>query len=275
MDAYPSANEIITPLIVAGTARSGTRFVTNALNLIPGVTIHGEIPPSVMRRAVEVYDQGDLVYQQQQPIRDHISKKWQQSKASYLFACWTYLSKGNARYYSGGKYFGYKSPYHEFFHDFYCKAFAPDVPKYICCIRSFPQHLLSVQARWPQRAIINVARRYSSSLRQIQRIKERSAEHVLLFCLDDYIAIGPRYLEEQIFTPLGLEDTEKALQYSAKGAANSSASLGVKKKAALSHFQRLYLWFDRTPERLFRRLRSGYGDRLITQHHSRGTQIDA
>lgn len=72
-------------------------------------------------------------------------------------------------------------------------------------------------------------------------MKEQRSEDVLFFFLDDYKKIGIDYLQERIFAPLGLENTDAALKKATQGPANASAQLGLIKKDSLSLLQAMLL----------------------------------
>lgn len=239
MICYPSI-ENATPLIVVGPQRCGTRFVTNVLNSVPGVTIHGEIPSPIMNRIIAVIKKCDKKYLNDD--RNNIGENWQSTKWDLMFAAWANVTKGKRKKMdSDCLFYGYKTPFHEKYFDFYNAFFDPIRPKYVCCIRLFTDHYFSVQARWPRKSIISVAKRYVQSLRQLYYMKQQRPDDVFFFFLDDYKKIGFQYLRERIFDPLGLDDLATAQRKAEKGPANSSAQLGVKKKKQLSRLQALFL----------------------------------
>lgn len=166
MICYPSIQEA-TPLIVAGPQRCGTRFVTNVLNFVPGVSLQDEIPYPVMSKVFELIDKCEKKFGSHH--KEYTAKNWEQTKHDFMFSVWANLTQGKRR--KIGKnllFYGYKTPFHEIFFDQYNKFFEPVRPKYICCIRSFIDHYFSVHARWPERNILQVAKRFSHSLRQLR-----------------------------------------------------------------------------------------------------------
>lgn len=254
---YPSSKNAV-PLIVAGPQRSGTRFVTNVLNSIPGVTIHGEISDAIMEKLVELAKKSNNKYIRDS--RDYVFEGWDETKRDFMYAAWANLAKGRRR--KAGKdciFYGYKSPFHEKYFDFYNAFFDPVRPRYVCCVRSFLGHYYSVQARWPDRNIARVARRYVRSMDQIRRMKQERPEDVLLFFLDDYKAQGFAYLCEKIFEPLGLEDVAAAEKKAAQGPANASAKLGLEKRNRLSAMQRLFLKIYPHPLEKYEALHRDFG----------------
>ena len=257
---YPSASQA-TPLIIVGPQRSGTRFVTNVLNAVPGVTLQGEIADSIIRYLMKVATQGDRLYAQSE--RTKRGEYWEKTRRDFMFAAWGNLSKENRVEPDPSCFFyGYKTPYHEVYFDFYNTFFAPVRPQYVCCVRSFLGHYFSVHARWPKRSILRIALRYVYSLRQLRYMKKTRPEDVLFFFLDDYKKLGFHYLQERLFAPLGLQDTAAAKRIAAQGPMNSSAQLGLRKEDTLRPRQKLILSLYPQAEREYRALHREFGGTL-------------
>lgn len=257
MHCYPSAEEV-TPLIVVGPPRSGTRFIANVLNQVPGITIHGEIPDYILQGLFRVIKRCDRIYPKNADKSRGLN--WDASKRDFMFASWANLTKGKKiKVESQTRFFGYKTPFHERYFDFYNNFFYPVHPVYICCIRSFPEHLLSVQARWPKRVIAYVALRYVMSLRQLRYMKEKSSEHVLFFFLDEYKQTGSKYLKKKIFDPLELKEVAQAIGKAEQGPVNTSLQQGVSKKQDLNQIQKLTLRLFPKPLRDYEALRRDFG----------------
>jgi len=239
MICYPSTDKV-TPLIVAGPQRCGTRFVMNVLNSVPGFTINGEIPPSIMNRVISVVEKCDLKYLNDN--RKNVGKNWNLTKRDFMFAAWANIGKDKRK--EGGEkcfYYGYKTPFHEKYFDFYNGFFQPIRPKYICCVRCFNDHYFSVKARWPEKSISSVTKRYVRSLRRIRYMKQQRPDDVLLFFLDDYKEVGFQYFRDRIFEPLGLNRLGDAQNKAGKGPANSAAQMGVRKRQHLTGMEKIYL----------------------------------
>ncbi len=214
--------------------------MANVLNKVPGVVVNGEIPDFIMHRAIRVIKLCDRYYGKKNG--QGVKNNWDHKKREYMFASWAGLSKGKVENYdSQCLFYGYKTPFHERYFDFYNKFFHPVHPKYICCVRSFPDHLLSVQARWPKRIMPYIALRYIMSLRQLRYMKMKASDHVFFFFLDDYKVSGTGYLQQRIFEPLGLVDVAGAIRKAEQGPVNTSAQRGVNKKDSLSRIQELLL----------------------------------
>lgn len=239
MICYPQA-DTVTPLIVAGPQRSGTRFVTNVLNSVPEVTIQDEIRDSVMLSLVNLAKTCDKVYSLSH--RKSRSENWDFTKRDFMFAAWANLTQGKRKKITSDcLFYGYKTPFHEMYFDFYNAFFAPIRPKYVCCVRLFIDNYLSVHARWPEKSIVSVAKKYVQSLRQLRYMKETRPDDVFFFFLDDYKKIGFQYLRERIFDPLGLSDLVAAKRKAEQGPANASVQKGVQKRNQLNRMQMLLL----------------------------------
>jgi hypothetical protein len=256
MICYPSIKNT-TPLLVVGPQRSGTRFITNVLNSIPGVIIQDEIPDPIIRKVFATLDKCNQNFgarnRKQKPLN------WEQTKHDFMFSVWANLTKGKRKNFdSKCIFYGYKTPFHEIYFDTYNDFFEPVRPKYICCVRNFMDHYFSVHARWPHRNIINVAKRYTHSLRHLRNIKEKRPGDVLFFFLDDFKKEGVDLLYKKILSPLGLENVSHALEKASQGPANASAQLGLKKKKTLSFSQSLSLKIYPYPLREFQSLRSDF-----------------
>ena len=186
-------------------------------------------------------------------------QSWQRSKRDFMFAAWANLTQSKRlKAKQDCVYFGYKTPFHEVYFDFYNSFFEPVCPKYVCCARNFADHFLSVQARWPQRSISTVSRRYVRSLCQLRAMKEQRPEDVLFFFLDEYKKLGFSYLRRQILEPLGFEDVSAAEKKAGKGPANAASAKGFQKKDRLSRMQELFLDFYSRPVKLYNALRREY-----------------
>jgi hypothetical protein len=257
MTFYPSIRNT-TPLLVVGPPRSGTRFITNVLNSVPGVIIQGEIPNPIIRKVFETIKTCNNHFEARN--RNQAIKNWEQTKYDFMFSVWANLTKSKRKNFdSNCVYYGYKTPYHELYFDDYNDFFDPVRPKYICCVRNFLDHYFSVNARWPHRNIIMVSKQYTLSLRQLRYMKEKRPDDVFFFFLDDFKKQGFDLLYEKILSPLGLENVSSALKKAGQGPANTSTQLGVKKKNTLSRTQTLFLKVYSYPFSKFENLKSDFG----------------
>lgn len=255
--SYPTT-QTATPLIIVGPQRSGTRFVTNVLNSVPGVVVQDEIPDSIMMNVLELISKCEKKYESAD--REYTVENWENTKHDFMFSVWSNLTQGKRKK-TDKKciFYGYKTPFHEVYFDFYNQFFYPVRPKYICCVRNFLGHYFSVHARWPKRSFVWIARRYVRSLRQLRYMKKKRPEDVFFFFLDDYKQEGTIYLQKKIFDPLGLEDTDLAVKKAEKGPVNASIQLGLKKKDSLTLLQSWILQVYSSPFQYFECLHHDFG----------------
>lgn len=264
---YPSVEQSV-PLIVVGPPRSGTRFVTDVLNCVPGITLQGELNNYVMDMICQIVQKCDIVYGPDAvlnrkryydgTIRD-LTKNWDATKRDFMFSAWANLGKVVRRDCAPDcRYYGYKTPWHEFHFDFYNTFFHPVKPRYIYCVRQFKGHFLSVTARWPERSIRFVAQKYVRSVRQARYMKQQRPDEVMIFVLNDYKQQGIQYLRQRLFEPLGITDVAEAEHRAEQGAVNTAGQLGFQKKANLTMLQKLFLKLYPHPLREFDALRRDF-----------------
>lgn len=241
----------ITPLIVVGRPRAGTRFVTDILNRFDDVAVQSEIPNPVMASVhrmmseVDTYYRGtvDSAERGERGVKEHAA--WQGKRASLMFALWAGCSQAKAKGLDKQvRYFGYKRPKHEDYFDFYEKMFeGGNLPFYVFCVRNFVDNYLSISSRWPERTVEMVADEYLAALSVYKRMKNRAAERVLLFNLDDQIAAGLPYARAQVLDPLGLEVTAPMeAELEAMGATNrTEADNNAVRRRELNADERAYI----------------------------------
>lgn len=208
MSYLPKDN--VTPLIIVGRQRAGTRYIMHVLNQFRQVTVQGEIPPPVMRTVKRMFDEIQIFYGNSSRVgrNEEIASRrielWNRKKASLMFSVWSGLSKDREKRPSRMcKYFGYKCPGHEIYFDFYNDFFQVK-PFYIYCIRNFVDHYLSISSIWPRKKIESVADGYLNSIEMYHRMKGEMSERVLLSNLDDLKIGGTGYINENILRPLRL-----------------------------------------------------------------------
>lgn len=218
--------ERLTPLIVCGRQRAGTRFVANLLNSFEAVTLQGEIPNPVMTAMERFLKEVDVYYEQRgESGRRRFEKQnltWLRKKGPLVLSLWA--SVGQDSFVEPGpecRYFGYKRPNNEYYFDFYETCFNKCRPVYVYCIRNFVDNYLSIVSRWPDRSIDQVATEYLGSVRQYTRMKTAAPDRVLLMNLDDHIRMGFDYVERNVLTPLGLPvDQERRAALAEQGPVN-------------------------------------------------------
>jgi hypothetical protein len=200
----------VTPLIILGRQRAGTRFLTEILNSFDEVSIQGELPNPVMRTAKRCIQDIERFYATaaksggEKDQREY--KGWLRKKEDLIFSMWEHAGQSSrTRYHARTRYFGYKRPNNESYFRFYEQSFRHRKPIYVYCTRNFVENYLSIVSRWPERSIQRVSSEYIESTMQYHRMVAHAPARVLLFNLDDYIGRRLAYIEKNIITPLELE----------------------------------------------------------------------
>jgi hypothetical protein len=240
-------DETVTPLIIVGRQRSGTRFLANALNRFPGVTVQGELPNPVMASFQKFIDKTDNYYRRMRANGMEAHRRqyafWKEKKRDLIFSCWTNASQSRVSVpRENCRYFGYKRPNNEFYFEFYERHLSERPPIYIYCTRNFQDNYLSIASRWPNRGIHRVAREYLESSRQYWKMKAVAPDRVLGFVLDDYIEQGADYLCTAVLDRLGLDYNDEHLErIQSQGKSNSTESKNIPRRTSLTKRESVYL----------------------------------
>ncbi len=239
-----------TPIFVVGRQRAGTRFLTNALNRFPEICIQGEIPSPVAKVMQDFFTRVDRYYENLENIYNpswvgkQRYEKWSSRKQHLMFVLFANINQSFqlSADKNSCKYFGYKTPKHEFHFDYYVEFFQDNVPIFLYCIRNFVDNYLSVNSRWPQKNIEFVANEYVESIEQYQYMKKSYPDNVLLFNLDDFLKHGVNYLSENIFDSLDIEQTAPIIEEIRKmGPVNTLEEIGIDRRRALTGEEINYL----------------------------------
>ena len=190
-----AADRTLRPIVVCGAQRCGTRFVTDALNAFPEVSLLGEVEPAAFRCAMEFMASVDAVR-----AEGKIRPKWHQSylrnRAFMTMTFWLSTQKRPIPEIGPETtYFGYKNPQHERYWRRYEAIFAYTPPIYVHCFRSFPSYWISVKTRWPERSIVDAAKVWQSSAKTFDEMHAVLGDRALSFILDDLVAHGQSYLD--------------------------------------------------------------------------------
>lgn len=226
---YPDGGAT-TPVIVCGPPRCGTRFVANALNTLPNVTIQGEIIPALFDRALQFLADADAA---EMPMPQW-NRMWRKRRAEMMFALWTNLQKYRVIELSDSvPYYGYKYPGHERLWQLYDDFFQEHPPIFVYCIRNFADHYRSCVTRWPERRIENVARAYRRSIDTFVAMRQAVGDRAHPFVLDQLEAGGQGYLGRFLMRlPFGATPDQVAKIDPAERA--NSAEVHRKARASLS-----------------------------------------
>ena len=200
----------ITPLIVCGRQRAGTRFITEILSSFEEVTLQGEIPNPITQEMKNFIEHCDRVYDKQvadgdSPRRERQRKAWRDKKKRLIFDLWAGLTQSRrVEASSNCRYFGYKRPNNEIYFSFYEELFSDPMPNYVYCIRNFEDNYLSIVSRWPERRINAVADDYMASIVQYRKMLSSAPGRVHIFDLDAHIREGAPYVYRAVLEPLKL-----------------------------------------------------------------------
>ncbi|MDF1632195.1 sulfotransferase [Mycoplana sp. MJR14] len=160
-------------IVIAGPPRTGTRFVTNALNKHPEVCIQGEVPPSVLDNAIEFVTKTDAEFRSAN--YEKWNKTWLKTRTALfedmLAATQKYPDKTNTDR-KKVAYTGFKLPaavarLKEL------EAVYDDV-RFVLCVREFVPFHLSCVSRWPKRTIKETSRSYLEALGHIRDVIDRT-----------------------------------------------------------------------------------------------------
>lgn len=200
----------ITPLIVCGRQRAGTRFITEILSSFDEVTLQGEIPNPITAAMKKFIEHCNFVYEKQATEEENPRRKkqrdgWRDKRKKLIFDLWAGIAQSRRVERSANcRYYGYKRPNNEIYFDFYEENFPEPKAHYVYCIRNFEDNFLSIASRWPDRNIETVADDYLSSIHQFEAMKASAPDRVHLFDLDAHIREGASYVYRAVLDPLGL-----------------------------------------------------------------------
>lgn len=216
----------LTPLLVCGAARSGTRMATDLLNKHERIAVQGEMHGETFDAFLQLVKSVDKTFDKHSARKGRpLDKSWQSAKAQLLHA---YLATANKRPAIGhGKdllFHGIKTPgYERFFRDF-DGIFSNTPPYAVYCLRSVDR----VWRSWVSLGYLDdvevFRRRYERSLRLAGAMKRRAGERFILFDLDEYVACEdkPDWVARNLYGRLGLEDGDQYRELIA-GAENRNA----------------------------------------------------
>jgi hypothetical protein len=238
MFIHPNLREA-RPLMVVGGPRCGTRFVANALNRNPTVSVQAEIPPEAMDSAVRFLSETTDYF----ASVPQWAASWEQSRRALLYALWASMVKGAPpALRTPITWFGHKTPRHDRYWEFYRDFFGEVGPKYVFCMRNFIDHYLSMNSMNEGYTLDLVARKYRVSVARYADMKAALGDDVSLFLLDDLSTGGVDYLRETLFERLGIEFDDRTLcRIDASRRANSTEGAGRLRRKELTAAERVFL----------------------------------
>ncbi|GAB5388791.1 MAG: hypothetical protein Alpg2KO_17590 [Alphaproteobacteria bacterium] len=225
LDALHSLKQI-TPLIICGAARSGTRMMTDLINRHPEVAIQEEMHAKTIEAFFRFTEEVDAIFasyseRKGRPLEGH----WMRSRHMLTHAM--LVSANKSSLYGRGKpirFHGIKTPGYERYFDQFDKAFATTPPRYIYCMRDPGKVWRSWQAMEYVDDYATFEARYIRSLRQANRIRRRAPDRLVVFDLEAYIAATDKgeHVARNILSPLGL-DTPDSLRQSLSATENRNS----------------------------------------------------
>jgi len=209
-----SAAKKITPIVVCGAARSGTRMATDLLNIHNEVAIQNEMHAGTVEAYFEMLDKVKETFKLHSERKGRVlDGLWESSRCSLTHAfLMSACKKGPVGAEKKAlRYHGIKTPGFERYFTKFEEAFSGSSPYYVYCVRSVDK----VWSSWISLGYLtDVAvfkKRYERSLRQAKAIKKASSERFVLFDLDAYASVADKvkFVENNLFLPLGLSGSSE------------------------------------------------------------------
>lgn len=205
--------EGITPIIICGAARSGTRMITDILNSHPEVAIQNEMHAGTVEAYFEMIDVVTRTYAHHSERKGKfLGDLWEKSRKGLTHAFLASACKkgpvGKGK--DNLKYHGIKTPGFERYFDQFENAFSGVPPKYVYCARA-PE---KVWPSWVALGYLNdvevFRRRYLRSLRQANKIKIKAPDRFSVFDLDAFVSSADKteFLHDNIFSMIGILDSK-------------------------------------------------------------------
>ncbi|WP_371154327.1 hypothetical protein [Jannaschia sp. 2305UL9-9] len=187
-------------VIVGGPPRSGTRFVTDALNRHPDVAIEGEPHAAALRETLAYIDRMDA------EMAAVGAKYWQDSRADIFWAAVRGAQKqGLRRDRVKAGVEGFKLPRIE--HQWSRIHGIVGPMTFVFCLRPFPEHWLSIWNRWPEQKIEDVAALFIQSIVHAGSMADCPEITLVSFGLPQMAANGASHLSG-IGNALNLADVD-------------------------------------------------------------------
>lgn len=209
LDGYKSIKKI-TPIIVCGMARSGTRMLTDLLNNHDQIAIQNEMHAKTIEAFFVLKKEVDGVFAHYEKKEDRRkNKNWLKSQNILLHTFFASANKkGILGYGKNISFHGIKTPGYERYFSEFEDIFGLKPPFYIYCIRRPDK----VWRSWKSIGYLIdfkvFQQRYLRSLRQAQRIKRAAPKRFVIFNLDNYIETDNQhsFIQERIFKRIGIKD---------------------------------------------------------------------
>ena len=217
-------------LLVGGPPRSGTRFITNALNEHPDVFVSGEIPE---RHLLPAALEACAALRRAHEAEGRAPEEWAAIGPSLLVQIAATLRKeGPVRQRPKRHFQGFKSPRVEMAWREIAAIVGPF--SFIYCLRPFAEHFLSCANRWPSARIGTLADRYLHSIHEAEAMMGAEDVTLAAFSLPGLAREGTSHLAA-IGRRLGMrEPAAWARRIDVERKANSAEKFVAEKRVELS-----------------------------------------
>ncbi|MCV3737725.1 sulfotransferase [Rhizobium sp. TRM96647] len=170
-------------IVIAGPPRTGTRFLTDALNKHPEVAIQGEIPSRVLDHALRFMTDAAADYKR--PGHVKWSRVWDKSRVALFEDIIAATQKRPDKSMRSDRhkaiFTGFKLP--AAVNRLEALGAVYGNPKFVLCIREFAPYHLSCVSRWPEKTIQSTAKNYLAALGSARKAIERG-DQVFVFPLE-------------------------------------------------------------------------------------------
>ena len=209
-----SSFEEVTPIIVCGAARSGTRMITDILNAHPEIAIQNEMHADTVEAYFKMIDVVTKTFSHHSERKGKfLGDLWEKSRKGLTHAFFASACKKGpvGKQKNELRFHGIKTPGFERYFDQFENAFSGVSPKYVYCARA-PEKVWSSWVALGYLDDIEVFhRRYLRSLRAGNKIKNKSPERFAVFDLDTFVNSNDKagFLHDNIFSIIGVTDSKK------------------------------------------------------------------
>ncbi|MCK0753254.1 sulfotransferase [Chromohalobacter japonicus] len=199
----------VTPVVICGMGRSGTRNVADNIAKHPLVQIYGEIPPNIMDSFLEFFFRTNSAF-----LKSPFGKGWADRKNEFFFDCLNNISKEKIEFKKDGrKYVGYKSPNHERFFNKIEQCFSGEEvkPCYIYCIRDALSCWQSYKSmEWNKLDVEGFIEQYVESVNFYFSMLDKFEKRVVLFNLNEYKTCNDKeaYFKYSILRNIGMSEPD-------------------------------------------------------------------
>lgn len=232
-------------IVIAGPPRTGTRFITDALNKHPDVAIQGEVPPNILDHTLQFMHDCDQSFAKN--TNQRWTTVWTKARIDMFDDILMSVQKRpggviNTAIRRKAKFTGFKLPaaverlkeLESVYKD----------PAFVLSIREFAPFHLSCVSRWPHLSIKDTSRNYLRALGEIRETVDRY-ERTFVFPLEHLKSHGVTLLKE-LGQFLGLPNVDEwAADVDPSKKANESEKFTTNKRVELSEQEKQFI--ENTP----------------------------